>query len=96
MLPPEAISMVPPLAISSLAPSIGQHFTMVDALAHGICIFFVAAVFFSLASFLSTLFADIWRPPLIAVRAQRYSASMSPSAWIRRRARLSGLCSGGR
>ena len=62
-----AISMVPPLAISILAPSIGQHFTMVDALAHGICIFFVAAVFFSLASFLSTLFADIWRPLLIAI-----------------------------
>ena len=62
-----AISMVPPLGISLLAPSIGQHFTIVDALAHGICIFFVAAVFFSLAAFLSTLFADIWRPLLIGI-----------------------------
>ena len=62
-----AIAMVPPMAISLLAPSIGQHFTIVDALAHGICIFFVGAVFFSLASFLSTLFGDIWRPLLIAI-----------------------------
>ncbi|HUQ87763.1 MAG TPA: hypothetical protein VM096_09400 [Vicinamibacterales bacterium] len=62
-----AISMVPPLAIPLLAPSIGQHFTIVDALAHGLCIFFVGAVFFSLASFLSTLFADLWRPMLIAI-----------------------------
>jgi ABC-type transport system involved in multi-copper enzyme maturation permease subunit len=62
-----AIAMVPPLVISILAPSIGQHFSIVDALAHGICIFVVGAVFFSLASFLSTLFADIWRPLLIAI-----------------------------
>ena len=59
--------MVPPLVIPILAPSIGQQFSVVDALAHGLCIFFVAAVFFSLASFLSTLFADIWRPLLIAI-----------------------------
>lgn len=62
-----AIAMVPPLGISLLAPSIGQHFTILDALAHGICIFVVGAVFFSLASFLSTLFGDIWRPLLIGI-----------------------------
>jgi ABC-2 type transport system permease protein len=62
-----AIAMVPPLAIPILAPSIGQQFTVVDALAHGLCIFFVGAVFFSLASFLSTLFTDIWRPLLITI-----------------------------
>jgi ABC-type transport system involved in multi-copper enzyme maturation permease subunit len=62
-----AISIVPPLAISVLAPTIGQRFGMIDALAHGVCIFFVATVFFSLASFLSTLFGDIWRPLLIAI-----------------------------
>jgi ABC-type transport system involved in multi-copper enzyme maturation permease subunit len=62
-----AIAMVPPLAIPILAPAIGQRFSVVDALAHGICLFFVGAVFFSLASFLSTLFTDIWRPLLIAI-----------------------------
>jgi len=62
-----AISMVPPLVISILAPSIGERFSVVDALAHGVCIFVVGTVFFSLASFLSTLFGDIWRPMLIAL-----------------------------
>jgi ABC-type transport system involved in multi-copper enzyme maturation permease subunit len=62
-----AVAMVPPLAIPILAPSIGQQFSIVDALAHGLCLFFVAAVFFSLASFLSTMFSDIWRPLLIAI-----------------------------
>ena len=46
---------------------IGQHFSVVDALAHGLCLFVAATVFFSLASFLSTLFGDIWRPLLISV-----------------------------
>jgi ABC-2 type transport system permease protein len=62
-----AISIIPPLAISVLAPTIGQRFSVIDALAHGVCIFFVATVFFSLASFLSTLFGDIWRPMLMAI-----------------------------
>jgi ABC-type transport system involved in multi-copper enzyme maturation permease subunit len=62
-----AIAMVPPLAISLLAPSVGQRLPIVDALAHGLCIFIVGVVFFSLASFLSTLFADIWRPLLIGI-----------------------------
>ena len=62
-----AIAMVPPLVIPLLAPSIGQQFSVVDALAHGLCLFFVGAVFFSLASFLSTMFTDIWRPLLIAI-----------------------------
>jgi ABC-type transport system involved in multi-copper enzyme maturation permease subunit len=57
-----AIAMIPPLIIPLMAPIVGQRFSVVDALAHGLCLFFVAAVFYSLASFLSTLFADIWRP----------------------------------
>lgn len=62
-----AIAIVPPLAIPLLAPAVGQNFSVIDALAHGLCLFFVGALFFSLASFLSTLFGDIWRPLLIAV-----------------------------
>lgn len=60
-----ALSIIPPLAIPVLAPTIGQRFSIVDALAHGVCLFVVAAVFYSLAAFLSTLFNDIWRPLLI-------------------------------
>jgi ABC-type transport system involved in multi-copper enzyme maturation permease subunit len=62
-----AIAVVPPLVIPLLAPSVGQSFSVIDALAHGLCLFFVGALFFSLASFLSTLFGDLWRPLLIAV-----------------------------
>ena len=62
-----AIAMIPPLIIPVLAPAIGQQFSVVDSLAHGLCLFFVGALFFSLASFLSTMFGDIWRPLLIAV-----------------------------
>ena len=62
-----AIAMLPPLVIPLLAPAVGQNFSVIDALAHGLCLFFVGALFFSLASFLSTLFGDIWRPLLIAV-----------------------------
>ena len=73
-------SMVPPLAIPLLAPAIGQQFSFVDALAHGVCIFFVAAVFFSLASFLSTLFRDIWRPLLIGIGVACAAAIVSFAA----------------
>ena len=62
-----AIAMVPPLVIPVLAPAVGQQFSVIDALAHGLCLFFGGALFFSLASFLSTIFSDIWRPLLIAV-----------------------------
>jgi ABC-type transport system involved in multi-copper enzyme maturation permease subunit len=62
-----AVAMVPPLAIVILAPTVGQHFGIIDAIAHGICLFAVATVFYSLASFLSTLFGDVWRPLLIGI-----------------------------
>lgn len=62
-----AIAVVPPLVIPLLAPVVGQNFSVIDSLAHGLCLFFVGALFFSLASFLSTLFGDIWRPLLLAV-----------------------------
>ena len=62
-----AITMIPPLVFPILAPAVGQQFSVLDSLAHGLCLFFVAAVFYSLASFLSTLFSDIWRPLLLAI-----------------------------
>ena len=61
-----ALSMIPPLAIPLLAPAVGQHFSIVDSLAHGLCVFFAGALFYSLASFLSALYGDFWRPMLIA------------------------------
>ncbi len=60
------MAMVPPLTIPLLAPAINQRFGVVDTLAHGFCLFVVASLFFALASYLSTLFADIWRPLMIS------------------------------
>ena len=62
-----AITMVPPLLIPLLAPAVGQRFNPVDALAHGFCLFVVAAMFFAIASFLSTIFEGTWKPLVIAL-----------------------------
>jgi len=62
-----ALAMVPPLMIPILAPAIGQQFAFVDALAHGVCLFIGGALFFGLATYLSTLFTDIWRPLVITL-----------------------------
>lgn len=60
------IAVVPSLLIPLLSPAIGQSYSAGDAIVHGLCIFFGGAVFFSLSLLLSTVFADVWRPALIA------------------------------
>lgn len=59
------LAVIPSLGIPLLSPSIGQHYSLVDTLIHGGCVFIAAAVFFSLATWLSTIFSDLWRPLLI-------------------------------
>jgi len=59
--------LLPPLLIPLLSPSIGQSYRIGDVLAYVACAFVAASVFFSLAFLLSTLFADVWRPLLIAL-----------------------------
>jgi ABC-2 type transport system permease protein len=61
-----ALAIVPSLLIALLAPSIGQTYSFVDVLSHGLCMFVVGSVFFSLAAWLSNEFTDVWRPVLIA------------------------------
>ena len=61
-----ALAVVPSLFIPLAAPAIGQSYSVVDALVHGLCMFAAAAVFFGLAFLLSTVFDDLWRPLLIA------------------------------
>jgi ABC-2 type transport system permease protein len=61
-----ALALVPSLLIPLLAPSIGQAYSIVDALIHALCIFLGGSVFFSLAVLLSTAFDDLWRPLLVA------------------------------
>ena len=64
-----AMALLPSLLIAVLSPTVGQSFGLVDALAHGLCLFFAGAVFFSLTVLLSTLFAVVWRPLLLALLA---------------------------
>ena len=60
-----ALVVVPSLAIALLSPLIGQRYGVGDAVVHALCLFVVAAVFFSLALVLSTAFNDLWRPLLL-------------------------------
>ncbi len=60
------LAVVPSLLPPLLSPLIGQHYSIVDAVVHALCVFVGGAVFFSLATLLSTLFTDVWRPALLA------------------------------
>ncbi|HZT77315.1 MAG TPA: hypothetical protein VFA27_11695 [Vicinamibacterales bacterium] len=60
------LALVPSLLPPLLSPLIGQHYSLVDALVHALCVFVGGTVFFSLATLLSTVFSDLWRPALLA------------------------------
>jgi len=59
------LTLVPSLAIALLSPVIGEQYGFGEAVVHGASLFIVAAVFFSLALLLSTVFNDLWRPLLL-------------------------------
>lgn len=52
------------LLIPILSPAVGQSYRLADAFVHGACVFGGAAVFYGVACWLSTVFADTWRPLL--------------------------------
>jgi ABC-type transport system involved in multi-copper enzyme maturation permease subunit len=60
------LALVPSLFVPLLSPAVGQTYGVIEALAHGICLFVGGALFVSLAVLLSTIFADVWRPLLVA------------------------------
>jgi ABC-type transport system involved in multi-copper enzyme maturation permease subunit len=64
-----ALALVPSLVVAALSPAVGERYAIGDAVIHAGCLFVAGAVFFSLTSLLSTVFADIWRPPLLALLA---------------------------
>jgi cell shape-determining protein MreD len=64
-----ALVMLPSLAIVVLSLAIGEQYGLAEAAVHGLCAFIVAAVFFAVASFFSTLFNDAWRPVLLTFLA---------------------------
>ncbi|HEY7292241.1 MAG TPA: hypothetical protein VH583_20560 [Vicinamibacterales bacterium] len=61
------IAIVPSFVIPLVSPAVGASYSAVSALVHGVCLFAASAVFFSLAVLLSTIFADLWRPLLVAL-----------------------------
>ena len=61
-----ALAIAPALLLVFFSTAIGQRYSIVDAIAHAICLFFAGTVFFSLAFLLSTQFSDLWRPWLLA------------------------------
>jgi ABC-type transport system involved in multi-copper enzyme maturation permease subunit len=61
------LALIPSLMIPLFSPAIGEAYGFADALVHGICLFTAGTVFFSLTFLLSTVFNDVWRPPLIVL-----------------------------
>jgi len=88
------MALLPSLLIPLLSPAIGERFGLLDALAHGLCLFFAGAVFFSLAVLLSTLFAGVWRPLLLALLAAVIVSIPDQLGGAWSRYSLSGVMSG--
>ena len=63
------LAAVPALLVAALSPAVDEHYALGDALVHAGCLFVAASVFFSLASLLSTVFSDVWRPLGLALFA---------------------------
>ena len=61
-----ALAVAPAIVLTVFSVGIGQSYSIVDAIAHAICLFFASSVFFSLAFLLSTQFTDLCRPWLLA------------------------------
>ena len=61
------LALVPALTIPLLSPLIGQSYRFADAIVHGTCIFIAGSVLFSFTVLFSTVFRDVWRPPLITL-----------------------------
>jgi len=59
------LAMVPSVAIVAVAPAAGEQFALGEALVYGLCAFVGASVFTSIATLLSTVFDDLWRPLLL-------------------------------
>ena len=83
------LAIVPALVLPLLSPLVGQTYGVDDALVHGACLFIRGSVFFSLAFLLSTVFADVWRPALIALCAlaavglsEQVFHDALPAAWF--------------
>ena len=62
-----ALTVVPALVIVALSPLVGKSFPLLDALVYALCAFVGSALFFSLAFFLSSMFANVWTPVVLTL-----------------------------
>jgi len=61
------LALVPALVVPLASPAVGQSYSVADAFVYGLCMFVAGSTLFSLTFLLSTVFTDIWRPPLIVL-----------------------------
>ena len=61
------LALVSSLAIPLFSPAVGESYSVIAALVHGVCLFAGGAMIYSLALLLSTVFGDLWRPWLITL-----------------------------
>ena len=88
------LASVPPLLLPLLSPAVGQSYGIGDALVHGVCLFVAATVLFSAATFLSTVFTDVWRPALIVCASASVVGLAEPFAGPIARYSLFGIMTG--
>jgi ABC-type transport system involved in multi-copper enzyme maturation permease subunit len=62
-----ALAFLSPLVLTALSPAIGQSYSVIDAMVHGLCLFVGGSLLFSATAWLSTVFNDVWWPPLVAL-----------------------------
>jgi len=74
------LALVPSLIIPLSSAAIGESYSLANVLVHSACLFIGGAFFFSLALFLSTVFADLWRPMLIGLGI---AFALSVTGWFR-------------
>jgi hypothetical protein len=89
-----ALAFIPSLVLPLLSPAVGQRYGIGDVLVYGSCAFLAAAVLFSLATWLSTVFTDVTRPILIACAIAACLAIVEPFFGERSRYGLFGTMCG--
>jgi len=62
-----ALTVVPAVVIVLLSPLVARSFPLLDALAYALGAFAGCAVMFSLAFFLSSMFANVWAPLVLTM-----------------------------
>ena len=63
------LAIIPAIVVPLSSPAIGQRYSVGAALIHSACLYIAGTVLFSLTVLLSTVFGDVWRPPLIVLCA---------------------------